>query len=142
MILEGCRRIELAETVRYRPYRVHRLRSLGTPPPCDTVRVDALVAKVRELVQHRLDLGLPWAFPVMHSGRVPETPEVTPANFLDYLESLPGPGEVADAVCCAMLGEADERQTLLETVEVETRLRRLIGFLLPGVRPAPNGPAD
>src|SRR6476661_3270247 len=46
LILQGLARVELEETVRYKPYRVQRIRALATPP-CDNVKVDALVAKVR-----------------------------------------------------------------------------------------------
>src|SRR5207248_11237478 len=64
LILQGLARVELEETVRYKPYRVQRIRPLQTPP-CDNVKVDALVAKMRELLQERNELGLPFPFPVM-----------------------------------------------------------------------------
>src|SRR5690242_12871298 len=48
LVLHGLARVELGEVVRYRPYRIQRVRPLWTPP-CDTVTADALVAKVREL---------------------------------------------------------------------------------------------
>src|SRR2546426_2537423 len=57
LILQGLARVELAETVRYRPYRVQRIRPLRAPP-CDNVKVDALVAKVREFLEERIDLEL------------------------------------------------------------------------------------
>src|SRR5437899_10056830 len=50
LILQGIARVGLEETVRYKPYRIQRIRPLQTPP-CDTVKVDALVAKVRELLE-------------------------------------------------------------------------------------------
>src|SRR6266849_10345645 len=67
LILQGIARVGLEEAVRYKPYRVQRIRALKTPP-CDNVTVDALVAKVRELLEERLDLGLPFPFPVMSPG--------------------------------------------------------------------------
>src|SRR5512133_2937710 len=63
LILQGLARGELEETVRYKPYRIQKIRHLHTPP-CDTVKVDGLVAKVRELLQVRVELGLPFPFPV------------------------------------------------------------------------------
>ena len=74
LILQGLARVQLAEAVRYKPYRVQRIRALATPP-CDNVKVDALVAKVRELLQERIELGLPFPFPVMS----PDKAEMTPA---------------------------------------------------------------
>src|SRR5436190_15911286 len=63
LILQGLARVELEETVRYRPYRVQRIRPLQ-PPPCDNVATDALVLQVRDLLTQRLQLGLPLPFPV------------------------------------------------------------------------------
>src|SRR5215469_18667546 len=45
LILQGLARVELEETVRYKPYRVQRIRPIETPPS-DSVAVDALLAKV------------------------------------------------------------------------------------------------
>src|SRR6266545_1050040 len=64
LILQGLARVELEELVRYKPYRVQRIRPLQTPP-CDSVAADALLAKVRELLQERIALGLPFPFPVV-----------------------------------------------------------------------------
>src|SRR5436190_15311954 len=64
LILQGLARVELKEAVLYKPYRIQRIRPLETPP-CDNVKVDALVAKVRELLEERIELGLPFLFPVM-----------------------------------------------------------------------------
>src|SRR5258705_12589356 len=79
LILQGLARVELEEAVRYKPYRVQRIRPLQTPP-CDNVKVDALVAKVRELLEERINLGLPFPFPVM-SPEKSETTMPTPPSF-------------------------------------------------------------
>src|SRR5260370_32139252 len=78
LILQGLARVELEETVRYKPYRIQRIRPLQTPP-CDNVKVDALVAKVRELLEERINLGLPFPFPVMSPEKTKATP--TPPSF-------------------------------------------------------------
>src|SRR3974377_372950 len=67
-ILKGLARVELEKTVRYKPYRIQRIRAIETPP-CDSVKVDALVAKLRELLEERIKLGLPFPFPVIPSTR-------------------------------------------------------------------------
>jgi ATP-dependent Lon protease len=137
LILQGIARVELAEAVRYKPYRVQRVRALETPP-CDNVRVDALMAKVRELLEERMALGLPFPpFPGMPPGQAksrPEPPSVPPKELLHYLDSITDPEQTADLVSCAVLPGAAERQSILETVEVEARLRRLIAFLLAEIR--------
>ncbi len=136
LILQGIARVELEEPVRYRPYRVQRIRALEAPP-CDNVRVDALVAKVRELLEERIDLGLPLPFPIMSpQAHAPKTgaPKVSSKDILRYLESAPNPEQAADLVTCAVLAGASQRQSILETVSVEARLRRLITFLLAEIR--------
>jgi Lon protease-like protein len=137
LILQGLARVELKEAVRYKPYRVQRIRPLETPP-CDNVKVDALVAKVRELLEERIELGLPFPFPVMSpekgSKENSASPSFSPKEILSYLDSITDPEQAADLVSCAVLPGAVERQTILETVDVEARLRRLIHFLLAEIR--------
>jgi Lon protease-like protein len=138
LILQGMARVGLEETLRYKPYRVHRIRSLPTRP-CDSVAADALLAKVRELLEQRFKLGLPFpAMPVLS----PPTPGVeapVPAScsardILDHLDSITDPEQAADLVSCAVLPGAADRQAILEAVDVETRLRRLIQYLLTELR--------
>lgn len=136
LILQGLARVVLQETVRYKPYRVQRIHPLQTPP-CDNVRVDALVAKVRELLEERIDLGLPFPFPVMSPEKKDSslsTPAFSPKEILSYLDSISDPEHAADLVSCAVLPGAAERQKILETIDVEARLRRLIHFLLAEIR--------
>jgi len=128
LILQGVARVGLEEAVRFKPYRIHRIRSLEIPP-CDSVAADALLAKVRELLEERVKLGLPLQFP-----GAPIPPGGSPKDILKHLDSIADPEQAADQVCCAVLAGAAERQTLLETADVETRLRRLIQFLLAEIR--------
>ena len=140
LILQGLARVELEETVRYKPYRVQRIRPLRSPP-CDNVKVDALVAKVRELLEERIELGLPFPFPVMSPEKAEQTsaPSFSPKEILTYLDSITDPEQTADLVSCAVLPGAVERQSILETVDVEARLRRLIRFLLAEIRTKRQG---
>lgn len=137
LILQGLARVELEQTVRYKPYRIQRIKALQTPP-CNSVRADALLAKVRELLEERIKLGLPFPFPVMSPGKGektgPGSPAFSPKEVLHYLDSISDPEQAADLVSCAVLPGANERQAILETVEVEARLKRLISFLLAELR--------
>ena len=136
LILQGLTRVELEEAVRYKPYRIQRIRPLQTPP-CDNVTVDALVAKLRELLIERNDLGLTFPFPVMSPGKSeskPASPCFSPKEIMHYLDSIADPEQAVDLVSCAVLPGAAERQAILETVDMEVRLRRLIHFLLAQIR--------
>ena len=141
LILQGLARVELDATVRYRPYRINKVNPLPIPP-CDTAKADALVAKVRELVQERIELGLPFPFPVMSTSSSPAVggpPSISAKEILGYLDSINNPEHTADLVSCAVLPGAVERQAILETVDVEARLRRLIQFLLTEIRKKRKG---
>lgn len=144
LILQGLARVELEEPVRYKPYRIQRIRALESPP-CDNVKVDALVAKVRELLEERIELGLPFPFPVMSPDKAepsPAPPSFSPKEILTYLDSITDPEQTADLVSCAVLPGAADRQAILETVDVEARLRRLIRFLLVEIRAKREGNAS
>jgi ATP-dependent Lon protease len=141
LILQGLTRVELEGTVRYKPYRIQRVRPLETPP-CDNVTVDALVAKVRELLVERIGLGLSLPFPVISADKS-EAPRVPPSfsakEIMSYLDSITDPEQAVDLVSSAVLPRAAERQAILETVDVEGRLRRLIHFLLAETRTKRKG---
>jgi ATP-dependent Lon protease len=130
LILQGLVRVELKETIRYKPYRIQRIRPLESPP-CNDVVVDALVAKVRELLEERVKLGLSFPPPFTQkakSGGLP--PDFSAREVLDYLDRLTDPEQIADLVSCAVLSGPVERQTILETVNLESRLKHLIHFLM------------
>ena len=138
LILQGLARVELVETVRTRPYRVVSIRPLEAPTT-DNVIVDALIAKVHELVEERVRLG-PFPFPFSAfknaaSGKKNESnTQFSAKEVLDYLESLQDPNQVADLVSCALLPGAIERQTILETVNLEERLKHLVHFLIEEIQ--------
>lgn len=126
LILQGVARVELEHAVSYRPYRVQRIHPMETPP-CDNVIADALLAKVRELLRERVELGIQFPSP---GGKE----SIAPDEILKYLDSLTDPEKAADLVSCAILPGGVERQAILETIDVEGRLRRLIQFLLAEIR--------
>jgi len=140
LVLQGIARVELAETVRYRPYRVHRIRALKSTAT-DSVAVDALTVKVLELVSERLEQGFELPFHVLRKlGQLEDLdPEDLPPDFalkqgIEILAKLNNPEQIADLVCGTLLSSATERQLLLETVDLETRLKHLIHFLMAEIR--------
>ena len=134
LVLQGLVRVQLQETLRYKPYRLQHIRILETPSPDDRVATDALVAKVRELLAERLKLGFPFPFPTLgtkgqRADATPMCSEFAAKDMLEYVNSLKNPEFVADLVSCAVLRRSARRQTILETLDIEARLRRLILFL-------------
>jgi uncharacterized protein len=129
LILQGIARVELEETVRYKPYRVQRIRALESPP-CNELVVDALLAKVRELLAERVQLGIPFPFPGVSQAKAAAEAGFSAKQVLEYLNQLTDPEQVADLASCAVLPGPVERQTILETVNLEVRLKHLIHFLM------------
>lgn len=125
LILQGISRVALTKTIRYKPFRVSHIQMLQTPAR-DSVAIDALMAKVRDLVSERIRQGLhaPPDAPKAHSIK----------EIIAYLDKLNDPDQVADLVSCALLPGPNERQTILETIEIEPRLKHLIHFLMAEIR--------
>ena len=129
LILQGVTRVQLVKVAGYKPYRTHQIRPLQTPPN-DSVRIDALLAKVRDLVTERVQLGLPFPALKTNPTKKSKKSHITPKEVIGYLEKLNDADQVADLVSCALLPGGVERQTILETVELEPRLKHLIHFLM------------
>lgn len=135
LILQGLARVQICETVRYKPYRKNRIELL-TPSQTSGAATDTLVEKLKDLLEQRVRLGLPFPFPVAPAPEPgPSQPGgIPPEEVLKYLGAISDPEQLADLVSCAVLPNAAERQTILETVEVDSRLRQLISFLLADLR--------
>jgi Lon protease-like protein len=131
IILQGLTRVELDKTTRYKPYRLQKITPLQAPPN-DSVTVDALLAKVRDLVNERVQLGFKTGANQV-AGKDKES-LLSVKEVINYLEKLDDADQVADLVSCALLPGANERQTILETVEIEPRLKHLIHFLLADIK--------
>ena len=130
LILQGIQRVELVRSLRRKPYRVHSIRPLETPPN-DSPTVDALMEKVRDLVSQRIALGK-YKTLAGKSKQAQGRPSVK--EIVGYLKQLENPETMADLVSSALLTGGAERQTILETVEVEPRLRHLVHFLMAEIR--------
>ena len=131
LILQGLARVELGETVQRKPYRIHNIRALQAEVT-DSIMIDALLAKVHELVGRRMEVGdCPFPFPSLKTSEEGDSAaQINPQDVLQYLESLPDADQVADLVSCALLPGPMERQKILETVQLDQRLKHLIHFLL------------
>ena len=132
LILQGITRVELAEVARSRPYRRYRLRPLASTIR-DRATVDALTTRLLKVVKARLrqpasavTLGAPEA-----GGAAGGWPSrFAHAKQVEVLAHVDEPDQIADLVSWTLLPSSDQRQVLLETLDVETRLRRLLHFLL------------
>jgi ATP-dependent Lon protease len=133
LVLQGIARVALAGVVRYRPYRVHRIEPLRSQVR-DTVVVDALTMRLLELVTHRLQGGATMS--LAEEGQLKltcssePTPDSATGRSVEILAELKNPEQIVDLVSWTLLTDPEQRQTLLETLDLEERLRQLIRFLL------------
>jgi ATP-dependent Lon protease len=127
LILQGLTRIRLGRTVRYKPYRVHEIEPVSTTGT-GGVAIKQQLKRVKELVAQRLELG---AFGPQPAPAPAATKKmiVQARDILRYLNALEDPEQVADMVACSLLQDASHRQTILETVDLELRLRHLASCL-------------
>jgi Lon protease-like protein len=140
VMLQGIARVALAERVRARPYPVYRVKPMHENK-VDTVKVDALVHRLRELVTQRLEQGFQISLPQLPPSLTMEAGEDATAmmaksikKFFQQVTSLNAPEVLADQVTCALVADASARQMILETIDVEHRLRQLIRILLAEIR--------
>jgi len=140
LILQGLTRVELVSTIQTKPYRIQAIRPLTTPT-LDSVVIDALVAKLLELVAIRLRQGFsPFPFPLADKlpgvkGKKKGSQAAFSADeLLQYISNLPDPDQISDMVSCALLPDPSQRQTILESVDLETRLKTLIHFLMAEIQ--------
>lgn len=135
LILQGLSRIELGELQRRQPYRVYRVRPLETAKQ-NTAVILALMAKLRYMITQRLNDGSVTSQPVVNQKdtktnlfSVESLAVDSLKQFIKYLAEINDPGQIADLVSCTLLSNALHRQTVLETVDLEKRLRQVIQFL-------------
>ncbi|MBM3822177.1 MAG: hypothetical protein FJ404_04650 [Verrucomicrobia bacterium] len=136
LILQGLSRVELGKVLRYKPYRLQQVFPLQ-PVPADGSRAQMLTDQVLDLVSERLKLGfqLPIQL-VKHVGdlksEVGKTDQLATRSLREavgQLAAMNDPDQLVDLVSCALLPHPIERQVILETIDVENRLQRLILFL-------------
>jgi ATP-dependent Lon protease len=133
LVLQGIARVALVGVVRYRPYRVHRIRPLRSQVR-DSVVIDALTVRLLELVADRLRGGSPVS--ILDDGQVKLScaggigEDSLTGRSVEILAELKNPEQITDLVSWTLLADAGQRQTLLETLDLEERLRSLIRFLL------------
>jgi Lon protease-like protein len=136
LILQGLSRVALRGPVYYKQ-AISPLSTTGQ----DSLAIHGLTGKVLELVTERFQRGfsLPvhlvkeLGFPQDDTGKVFPS-KVNLKQIMDYLSKLESPDQLADLVSCTLLQAASDRQTILEAVNLEDRLKHLIRFLRADLR--------
>ena len=111
LVLQGLTRVRFRGFTRTEPFYVARIQEIPSIPANDA-SAGALAAKARELCQ-----------------RFKERDLELPAQLEQYLSQIQEPGVLADVIANTFVGDAVERQRLLEQAEEGRRLRMLVRFL-------------
>lgn len=132
VVLQGLIRVSLTPALRYKPYRVHRVTPLCSIPAPPN-HCQPLLQELRDLVQRRIELGLPFPPPptLMDAENVVSLapcPDAMAAILRDTLD-LKDPDVVADLISAILVGPATVRQQLLECVRTSDRLALLVAHL-------------
>lgn len=131
LILQGLFRARLGEVVQTRPYRVHLIEPLIAEPK-ESLVADALAARSLDLVDAclRLKNPIPQAVLTQLMGGENAEQPVKIETCLEALRRVEDAGALADLVATLLLPDPMMRQIILQTIEVEERLRHLVHFLV------------
>jgi Lon protease-like protein len=140
LILQGLSRIELGKLARRKPYRVHEITPLESESGNDKA-LAVLTTRLRNLITKRLKQNMLSTQPPGDTMPDSTTPVLEDTlvvyslqHFLKYLAQIKDPGQIADLVSCTLLSSAAQRQAVLETIDLEKRLRQVIRFLTSEIK--------
>jgi ATP-dependent Lon protease len=111
VILQGVARIRLTEIVGQDPFMTARVQALPDAPSTE-VELDALVMNVKDVAKRVIKL-------------MPELPKEASALVDNVVE----PGQLSDVIISNLDVQVDEKQDVLETFDLKTRLRKVLQFL-------------
>ncbi len=111
VILQGVSRIRILEIGGQDPFMTARVQALPDSPSTD-VELDALVMNVKDVAKRVIKL-------------MPELPKEASA----LVDSVVEPGQLSDVIISNLDVQVDEKQDVLETFDLKTRLRKVLQFL-------------
>jgi len=106
LVLQGLERVRFARWTQIEPYRIAAIESLPSRPAQAGAAAEQMkeIRKLCRTLQARESIYFP-------------------ENFEKYLDQIEDPGVFTDILSSSLLPDEDRRQTLLEELEVEERLR-------------------
>src|SRR6266536_2200778 len=111
VILQGVSRIRVAEYQQQEPFIIARVQPIPDPTSSD-VELDALVMNLKDVAKRVIKL-------------MPELPKEAGA----LVDSVSEPGQLADLITSNLDIQVDEKQDVLETFDLKTRMRKVLQFL-------------
>jgi Lon protease-like protein len=117
VILEGVARVRICEYVKQRPYRVARIEPLKSTDELVEAKREPLIQAVQQLAKARARAGVKL-----------------PKSVLAALRSIKNPDYLSDLVSYTLLDDYYDKQLMLETLDTDERLDKLVALLHRKVR--------
>jgi len=111
VILQGVARVKVSDYLSHDPFITARVSAVPDPTTSD-VELDALVMNLKDIAKRVVKL-------------MPELPKEAGA----LVDSVTEPGQLADLITSNLELQVDEKQDILETFDLKTRMRKVLQFL-------------
>jgi len=117
VIVQGLGRVDITSIDSVDPYFVGKVQPVAPPPVEVSVEIEALVHSVQRQLQ-----------------RIVKLPSNLPPEVQDLASASNNPGGLADLIAAHLNLAVDEKQLLLETDEIEARLKLMVSHLARQVK--------
>lgn len=111
VILEGVTRFKLVRYTQQEPFITAQIQTIVDPKPSD-VELDALALNLRDIAKRVIKL-------------MPELPKEASA----LIDNVSDPGQLADLITSNLDLPVNEKQDILETFDMKTRIRNVLAFM-------------
>ena len=137
LLLMGMARVECLGAEKYRPYRLERVRVMESSGE-DSPEIESLRDRLMDLIEKRLELGTeglsPGTIPsalfnqkqALSDKGMADTMSEVGADMMKLIDNASG---LADYTAATFLRNPFERQIVLSSIDVPTRLNRVAAFL-------------
>ncbi len=116
VLAQGRRRIEVVEIIQTKPYLLAKARPIGvTVSNPETYRL--IGQRIRQKYQNFADLN-----------------PAVPGEVVDHILSVNDPMMLADLIAASSMLTFEEQQNILETIEPDKRLQRILQFLTQEIK--------
>ena len=111
LILQGVTRIRMEHVITHTPYLKAKIKRLDEPVVED-VEAEALAMSLRDIAKQVIQL-------------MPELPR----EAASLIDSIQAPGALADLVAANLDAPVEEKATLIETIDIKDRIRKVLRLL-------------
>ncbi|HWT84716.1 MAG TPA: LON peptidase substrate-binding domain-containing protein, partial [Myxococcales bacterium] len=112
LVVQGLARFRVSELVQEHPYLKARIETVDDKAPVDAVEIEALGINLKKLAREVIEM-------------MPELP----AAATELVESITQPGHLADLIAANVDVPIEEKQQVLETVDLKDRMKLVLELL-------------